>query len=140
MERNDTEYEDRVDSSSSDENNNQIQEQNTDDDQDDDLNGDENLNSVSVEKRANEIVLPGTETNKPYLTKPGRIIRPCDFATKFLETTHFQRSEVNEEKSMYLRPSYFDPEEMVVKLSKGTFYSESYFSNDIVMNKVDSVK
>ena len=85
---------------------------------------------VAVANRDDELELP-------YRTRSGRISKPYDFAEKFPETTHFQQTEGN---GVQLRTCCCEPEELNVKLGKGMFYDESYFTSDVEVKKCDGIK
>ena len=51
-----------------------------------------------------------------------------------------QVTEDSEESGVWVKPCYFDDEDMVMKLGEGIFYRDSYFSKNIVEEKVESVE
>ena len=95
---------------------------------------------MSVENRADEIILLDTVIDEPHRIRSSRVIRLHDFVTKFLETAYYQGSKVNYNSCAYLRLYYYDQEEIGTKSSNSTFYRVCYFSMDFEIIDYNDVK
>ena len=63
-------------------------------------------------------------------TRSRRIIKSCYFATNVSETTHYQQSN-KRDNGVCLRPYYYDLDDMLVKFNEGSYFINSYFSEDL---------
>ena len=70
-----------------------------------------------------------TNSDPIWRTRPGRESKPCNYADKFPGRTNVQIDSGN---VTWIKPCCFDDIDMVDNLSKGTFYHNSCFSEDIV--------
>ena len=67
----------------------------------------------------------------------GRISQPYDFARHFPETTHYQ-DQMPKEEGRWVKPHYFDDEEVTDKLSNGMCFQDSCFNSYVNVTKFDS--
>ena len=93
-----------------------------------------NINNIAVEDRHNEIppepiaedMSDGSDKEeRHYVTRSGWVSKPHNFKIHFPGAAHVQ---VEGSSGRWLKPFYYDEEDMVDKLASGVFYSESYFS------------
>ena len=66
----------------------------------------------------------------------GRISKLYNYSYYFLETAHYLQDILEGKEGKWLRSYYFDNENIVGKLGTGNFYSKSYFSEDMVEEKL----
>ena len=70
-----------------------------------------------------------TNSDPIRINRSGRVSKPCDHVAKFPETAHAQ---IYSGKGNWIKPCYCDDIDMVNHLSKGKFYQDSYFSEEVV--------
>ena len=100
-------------------------------------------NNVAVENRSDEMQLQDadeSDDDEPYCrTRSGRISKPYDYSKHFPETAHVQMIDEGSGAGLWLKPYYYDDEDVISKLGEGTFYRDSCFSENVVEQKIDSV-
>ena len=63
-----------------------------------------------------------------------RISKPHDFKRHFLEIAHML---IDNDSRRYLKLYYYTKEELIKNLASGTYYQESYFTDNINSNKLE---
>ena len=94
---------------------------------------DDNLNNteVAIENRADEVVIDAVDEDdsddsdieagivrRHQVTRPGRTSKPYDYKRNFPGTAHVHEGN---QDGKWLKPYYYDDENMVEKLSSGIF-------------------
>ena len=97
---------------------------------DEQIDGDDSIASIDSDDEARA-------ANRQRVTRSGRVSKPCDYKTNFPGTAHTQ---VVGEDGRWLKPYYYDELSMVDKLGSGIFCSNSYFSDEVIVDNVNSDK
>ena len=105
---------------------------------------------AAVENRADEIAIDSVDEDesdnsdietaiarKHQVTRSGRASHPFNYKRYYPGTAHLLE---NTSEGKWLKPYYYDNEDMVEKLGTGIFYQETCFSSDATVDEVEGLE